>query len=139
MSLIIEYYHYLKYDFTWIIKNYSRNSASKYNINPSQLFGIPPHLFGTADYVFQNRDVPFNYWVREEEIRNVKFLVWCAGVAVCGRLLVAGVRLLVVCSRMLVVCGSLWSFVAGFWWLMKVCGGLWCFAVVAYFSYWKYL
>ena len=45
--------------------------------------------------------------------RNVRFLVWCAGVVVCGRLLV--VSLLVVFSRLLVVCGRLW-------WFAVVCG-----------------
>ena len=72
---------------------------------------------------------------------NVRFLVWCAGVAIC------------VC--LLVVCGCLWSFASGLWWLVVVCcwfvivcgrllvvcgrlwlfaGGLWLFVVVACFS-----
>ena len=54
-------------------------------------------------------------WGKKKQ--NVRFLISCAGVAVCGRLLVDSVRLLVVCSRILLVCGRLWSFVV-------VCGRL---------------
>ena len=49
--------------------------------------------------------------------RNVRFLVWCAGMVVCGCLLVVSGGLLVVCDR-------LWSFA----------GGLWSFMVVACFN-----
>ena len=44
--------------------------------------------------------------------RNVRFLVWCAGMVVCGCLLIVSGGLLVVCDRLLsllVVCGRLWS------------------------------
>ena len=44
---------------------------------------------------------------------NVRFLVWCAGVAIC--------------VRFLVVYGCLWSFASGWWWLVIVC---WWFVVV---------
>ena len=43
---------------------------------------------------------------------NVRLFVWCAGIAVYGRLLVVSVRLLIVCSLcgdLLVVYGRLWS------------------------------
>ena len=43
------------------------------------------------------------------------FLVWCAGMAVCRRLLVVSIGLLAVCSRLLVVYGRLWLFAVGFW------------------------
>ena len=62
---------------------------------------------------------------------NVKFLVWCAGVDVCGRLLVVVVRFLVVCSHLLVVCNLFWSFAGR---LLMVCGRLWSFVVVTCFS-----
>ena len=41
--------------------------------------------------------------------RNVKFLIFCAEVVVCGRLLIVSVSLMVVCSRLLLACGGLWS------------------------------
>ena len=79
---------------------------------------------------------------------NVRFLVWCARVAVCNCLLVLSGRLLVVCGRFLVVCssllvvcscllivwGGLWSFAVGLWWFVLVCGDLWSVLVVVCFS-----
>ena len=62
---------------------------------------------------------------------RVRELVWCAGVAVCGCLLVVSVCLLVVCSHLLVVCGCLLVVcgcllvVCGC--LLVVCGRLWLF------------
>ena len=79
---------------------------------------------------------------------NVRFLVWCARVAVCNCLLVVSGRLLVVCGRflvvcssllvvcgcLLIVCGGLWSFAFGLWWFVPVCGDLWSFLVFVSFS-----
>ena len=88
----------------------------------------------------------------EKKKQNVSFLVWCASVVICGRLLVicgrllvVGGRLLVVCSRLLVVCGHLlvvfgrllvvcgrlWAFAVGLW---SFAGGLWSFVLVNCFS-----
>ena len=53
--------------------------------------------------------------------QNIRFLVWCAGVTVCGRLLIVNVRLLLVCGRLLVVWDRMWSLV----------GSLLSFVVVA--------
>ena len=52
------------------------------------------------------------YW---KKTRNVRFLVSCAGLAVCGHLLVVSVPLLVVCGRFLVACGHLWLFGVVLW------------------------
>ena len=76
--------------------------------NPS-LSPILLHLFGTEDYVFQNRSFPCNDRVQEEETKTPYF--WGGGVYVWGPLLVVNVCLLVVCSYLLVVCGGFWSFV----------------------------
>ena len=43
--------------------------------------------------------------------QNIRFLVWCAGVTVCGLLLKVNVRLLLVCGCLLVVWGHMWSLV----------------------------
>ena len=63
--------------------------------------------------------------------RNVRFLVLCAWVAVCGCLLVISVCLLVVCSRLLGIGGGFLPFAGGLW---SFVGGLWSFVVVACFS-----
>ena len=55
-----------------------------------------------------------------EKKRNVRLLVWCAGVAIC-------VCLVVVCVHLLVVCGGFWSFAVVLWWFVLVC---WWFVVV---------
>ena len=86
-------------------------TPSKFGPPPSTI-PPPPTLFGTEEYVFQNQVVPCNYQVREGE---TKFLVWCAGVAICDRLLVVCRLLLVVRSHLLVVCGRLWWFVVVYW------------------------
>ena len=77
-----------------------------------------------------------------EKKQNVRFLISCAGVAVCGRLLVVSVCLLLICSRILLVCGHLWSFVVVCWWFVNicwwfvvVCGGLYSFVPSAPFRY----
>ena len=57
--------------------------------------------------------------------QNVSFLVWCARVAVCSRLLVVCGHLLVACSRLLIVCGCLLVLCGR---LLVVCGSLWSFA-----------
>ena len=74
-----------------------------------------PHLFGTVNSMFFKIEV---------FLVITTFLVWCAGVAVCRRLLVVSIGLLAVCSRLLVVYGRLW--------LLAV--GLWSFVVGACFS-----
>ena len=78
----------------------------------------PQHalIWHCEEYVFQNRGVPCNYRLREEETKLRIFGLMC-WVAVCSRLLVVSVRLLVVCGlcncflvfcgRLLVVCGRL--------------------------------
>ena len=81
---------------------------------PHPTIWIPPpkhththiHLFGTVRSTFFKIVVFLVITGYGKEKRNVRFLIWCTGVAVCGRLLVVSVRLLVVCSRLLVVCGS---------------------------------
>ena len=62
--------------------------------------------------------------------RNVRFLVWFAGVAVCGCLLVVSFSLLVVYNLFLVLCSRLWSFASVFWWFVVLCGGLWLLPVL---------
>ena len=90
-----------------------------YNLYKITSRRLCPQKVGVEEYVFQNRGVPCNSRLQE--------LVWCAEVAICGRLLVVSVRLLVVCSRLLVVCHHLW-------WFVVVWGRLWPFVVVAWFS-----
>ena len=81
----------------------------------------PSNWFGTVKNTFFKIRVFLAISGCGKKKRNVRFLVWCVGVAVCGHLLVVSVRLLVVCSCLLVVCGR---------WLV-VCGRLWsgaCFS-----------
>ena len=73
-----------------------------------------PPLFGTGKSIFFKIGVFFVITGCGKKKWNVRFLVWCAGVAVCDRLVVVSVRLLVVCSRLLVVFGRLW-------WFLVVC------------------
>ena len=92
---------------------------------PPQLFGLPPpHLFGTEACLFRT-GVFLVITGCGKKKRNVRFLVRCAGLAVC-------------CCWSLVVCGSLWLFASGLllvcWWFAVVCGGLWLFLPVACFS-----
>ena len=48
------------------------------------IFGPCPHLFGTEDYVFQNRGDPCNYRVREEETKRPIFGLTCGGGRLCS-------------------------------------------------------
>ena len=72
--------------------------------------GLPPSLiWHCEEYVFKIVKIEVFLVITGcgKKKRNVRFLVWWEGVAVCGPLLVVSVRLLVV--GLLVVCGGLWS------------------------------
>ena len=64
-------------------------------------------LFGTGKSIFFKIRVFFVITGCGKKKWNVRFLVWCVGVAVCDRLVLVSVRLLVVCSRL--------------WWFLVVC------------------
>ena len=92
-----------------------------------QTHPTPCDLFCTVKSTFFKIEVSLVITGCRKKKQNIRFSVWCAGVAICGCLLVVTIRLLVVCSRLsclLVVCGS----------LLVVCGCLWWFVVVFCFS-----
>ena len=89
-----------------------------------QTHPTPCDLFCTAKSMFFKIEVFLVITGCRKKKQNIRFSVWCAGVAICVCLLVVTIRLLVVRSR-------LWLFAGG---LLVVCGCLWWFAVVSCFS-----
>ena len=83
---------------------------------------LPSDLSNTVKNMFFKIGVFLVITGCEKKKQNFRILVWCARVAVCGRLLVVSVRLLVVYSRLFVICGGLWSFAGGFWSFVVVYG-----------------
>ena len=88
-------------------------------INTWQLCRTPPncsepphHTYLALKSIFFKIEVFHVITVCEKKKRNVRFGVWCAGVAICGPLLwfvFVCWWFVVVCGGLLVVCGHLWS------------------------------
>ena len=90
-------------------------------VSPRVTIWTPNHLFGTVKSMFFKIRVFLVITRCGKKKRNMRLLVWCAGVAVYGCLLVVSVCLLVVCSRLLVVSVRFLAVCGG---LLVVCGCL---------------
>ena len=76
-----------------------------------QTHPTPCDLFCTVKSIFFKIEVFLVITGCRKKKQNVRFSVWCAGVVICGCLLVVTIRLLVVCSRLWLFAGSYYSFV----------------------------
>ena len=72
-------------------------------------------------YAFQNRGVPCNYWVREEEMKRQLFRLMCRG----GHLWPFAGGLWLFTGGLWSFVDDLWSFVDDLW---SFANGLWLFA-----------
>ena len=94
-------------------------------VNPQATIQAHPttcDLFCTVKSMFFKIEVFLVITGCRKKKQNIRFLVWCAGVVICGCLLVVTIRLLVVCSRLWLFAGGLRWFVSGLWLFVMVCG-----------------